>query len=280
MTINPRFAGVLFLTLGGGVGCTAYSTMKNVPLDCTADSDYDIQYVDMFTPGESVNFWSTPDDSINATMAVTISPLTDGARCGSTAALEIQADNDDDWGSLTGVNNFGPRDESAYQGLSLWVRAPGNTTKGFTILLDDTNTASGTGTNCVTYTTDAGMNNGEPPPNVTVNGMVVSSGTSTAPSLPNACGNSYATELLVTTSWAFYRIPFAQFQQTKEPNLVPNADLTQVGNVPGTALITSKLMNLTLRMPKGAPVDFWISNLGFYRQKVPGADGGVDAAQH
>jgi len=43
MTINPRFAGVLFLTLGGGVGCTAYSTMKNVPLDCTADSGYDIQ---------------------------------------------------------------------------------------------------------------------------------------------------------------------------------------------------------------------------------------------
>jgi hypothetical protein len=60
---------------------------------------------------------------------------------------------------------------------------------------------------------------------------------------------------------------------------VANDVLTKTGSAPGTTLLTSTLVNLTLRIPKEANLELWIDNLGFYRKKglASGNDGGVDA---
>jgi hypothetical protein len=286
-----RRALLLAIALGGAFGCSAYSTYKTVPLDCTVVNGYQFKTIDAFdTPG-SAPLWTSADCTTGSVMAVSEVALTDGPVCGNTAALEIQASDNDQWGSLTGYNNFGPRDASAYQGISFWARSPGDTTKGFTILLDDPNTNTDTGVtppigNCTVYpTVDAGACGSTSGPATIVDpgtGAILSSGTLTAPPLPNACGNGYTTVELVTGNWSFYTIPFGAFQQIKDPNLVPNVDLPETGSAPGTSLITSALLDLTFRMQKAAIMNLQISNLAFYRAKgwVPsGADGGVDASQ-
>jgi hypothetical protein len=273
--------GIVLVVLAGAGGCTAYPTEKNLPLDCSVEDAYDFQSIDNFETVGTANLW-TAGDTTNADVSVSVQALTDGPRCGSTAALEILSAHNNDWGSLFGFNNFGPRDESAWEGLSFWARAPGNTTKGFTVLLDDPNTATSTSvtSNCTQYATADG---GSSSPTMTIydpsTGMAISGATTSAPP-PNACGNSYQTVVTVTTSWQLYTIPWGKFQQTAMPNRVPNADLTDKGPVAGTGLLISQLLNLTLRMPKEADMELWIDNLSFYRKKgAAGAngDGGTDA---
>src|SRR5665213_2210036 len=84
-----RTSRVLFLTLGGAVGCNAYPTLKNVPIDCTADSAYDIQYVYTFDTTASTMFYGSGDHPSDADVSQmpAVQSLTDGARCGSTTAL-------------------------------------------------------------------------------------------------------------------------------------------------------------------------------------------------
>src|SRR5665213_2210038 len=204
-------------------------------------------------------------------------------------------DHNNDWGSLFGIYGFGPRDESAYDGLSFWARAPGDTTKAFTILLDDTNTenlampancSTDAGTTssptdagaavCKNYCMPDGGTGGATPYIDSLTGMVVGGTTSAAPPA-DACGNEYYVVAQVTGGWQFYTFPFANFRQLAEPNRVPNAHLTETGNLaPLTYLLTSALMGLTFRMPPEADMNLWLSHLGFYRPKA-GGDGAVDA---
>ncbi|HZL19827.1 MAG TPA: hypothetical protein VFG23_18980 [Polyangia bacterium] len=292
-----RTSRVLFLTLGGAVGCNAYPTLKNVPIDCTADSAYDIQYVYTFDTTASTMFYGSGDHPSDADVSQmpAVQSLTDGARCGSTTALLLHTDHNNDWGSLFGIYGFGPRDESAYDGLSFWARAPGDTTKAFTILLDDTNTenlampancSTDAGTTssptdagaavCKNYCMPDGGTGGATPYIDSLTGMVVGGTTSAAPPA-DACGNEYYVVAQVTGGWQFYTFPFANFRQLAEPNRVPNAHLTETGNLaPLTYLLTSALMGLTFRMPPEADMNLWLSHLGFYRPKA-GGDGAVDA---
>ena len=80
-----------------------------------------------------------------------------------------------------------------------------------------------------------------------------------APRPGQSCPTSAATD------WAFYTVPFNRFQQDPKPNRVPNALLTNTGNVPGTGLLTDQLLQLILRMPKEAKAELWIDNLAYYR---------------
>jgi hypothetical protein len=291
-----RTSGMLFLALGGAVGCNAYPTLKPVPIDCTADSAYDVQYIYSFdTTTATIQFFGSGDHlDADVSATPTVQPLTDGPRCGSTNALLLHTEHNDDWGSLFGIYGFGPRDESGYQGLSFWARSPGNTSKAFTVLLDDTNTNSpipaicsaDAGTTptpvdsgtvvCKNYCMPDGGTGGVSYA-VDQNGQIVGGATTNAPPL-DACGNQYYVVATVTAGWQFYTFPFTAFRQLAEPNRVPNGHFPNTESTPGTHLLTSALMGLTFRMPPEANMDLWLSHLGFYRQKT-GGDGAADAPQ-
>lgn len=264
---------LMFLALGGALSCSSYPTTKVVPIDCNAEAPYDVLMLDNFDTLGMSPFWTAGDTVAN--VADVIQPITDGDRCGSTAALVMHSTHNNDWGSIFGYNTFGgPRDASAWEGIAFWARAPGSTTKGFTILLDDPNTSDPTpppnntnpnDSNCLTtQNVDGGQAVTCIDP---MTGQMMPCGTTTAPP-PNACGNGYSTMLVVTTDWRFYTIPFRTFQQSPMPNQVPNALLTMVGSVPGTTLLTNQLLNLTLRMQREATMELWLDNLSFYRPKA------------
>jgi hypothetical protein len=297
MKLERTFATVMFLALGGAIGCTAYPTLKTIPVNCDVEAAYNLSVIDAYDTVGMAGFWTAADTAGAAAVPTPapvpyvvskVEPIGDGARCGSTAALVIRSERNNDWGSLFGINIGAPRDESAYEGLAFWARAPGNTTKGFTVLLGDSNTSclgeavdGGTcsiqPSNCITYAgSDGGTGTG-----VTDGTGMLLPGTVTSAPEPNQCGNVYSTVRVVTGDWAFYTIPFSQFQQGALPNRVPNAALTQTGPVPGTALLTNQLLSLTFRMPKAAVMELWIDNLSFYRKATGagGGDGGVDAPQ-
>ncbi len=298
MSVGRTSVGLALLALGGAFGCNAYPTLKNVPIDCNADSAYDFQYIYSFdTTTASLQFYGSgdhPDADVSTTPIV--QPLTDGARCGSTTALLLHSYHNDDWGSLFGIYAFGPRDESAYQGLSFWARSPGNTTKAFTALLDDTNTENlampatcsldagtapspvdGGSVVCKNYCMPDGGTSGVGYGIDTTTGLPIGGATTTAPPA-DACGNSYYVVPQVTSGWQFYTFPFTEFRQLAEPNRVPNAHFPGTESSPGTHLLTSALMGLTFRMPPEADMNLWLSHLGFYRKKT-GGDAGVDTPQ-
>jgi hypothetical protein len=292
---------MVVFAVAGAFGCTPYATLRTPPAGCTATdaatspaAGYEFQSVDTFEGETTPSFFTSQDTTPISVMTVTLATPPDGAPCGSTLAMEAQAANNDDWGSLIGYNNFGPRDASAYEGLSFWARTTGSSNNALTILFDDPNTY-----NDNTQTVDGGIILPTPPtadctkyptPDggatstgviTDSNGNVLSSGTASAPLPPNGCGNNYWTVMLVTGAWELYTIPFGKFQQNVTPNQVPNPGLPTTGNAAGTSLITSRLLTFTLRFPKGAPTNLWLDDIGFYRHKgwaPPGRDGGVDAS--
>src|SRR6266700_2051329 len=286
----------LLLCLGCVFGCTAYPTLKSVPLDCTADSGYQFLVIDnLETVGPAQ--WVTAGDMTSAAAVAEVDAIP-GGRCNSTAALVLRSSHHNDWGSLFGFNNFGPRDASAYEGLSFWSRAPTGTTPSFSLLLDDPNTSNPIAAVCdvdggaPTSTPDSGPTQvcknycvpdaGVGAPSMTVydpaTGMAISGSTTAAPP-PDSCGNGYAATQVVASDWRFYTIPFARFQQGYMPNRVPNPVLKVTGAVPDTGLRTAALMNFIIRLPKEAEAELWIDNLAFYRKKAAAADtdGGLDA---
>jgi hypothetical protein len=276
MTVNRTC--VLLLAVGAAGGCTAYSTLTPAVIDCSVENAY--QFDPTAVP--LGNVYTAGDNTPGSTVTAASQTIPDGALCNNTTtALHIQASHNNDWGDLVGFYSFGPRDDSAYSGVSFWGRAPGSSNKSFTLALDDANTygtsTPDAGTYCTNYNMDGGVNN----PTMTVYDPLTNmpiGGVSTAAPPPNACGNSYSTVIAVTTDWRFYTVPFTQLKQAAMPNRVPNADLMQVGNVPGSALLSNLLMNMVFRMPKEADTDLWIGELSFYRNKAPGTvgDGGVD----
>ena len=143
---SSRGAGLL--VCAGGVlscvlGCTAYPTMKpNAPIDCTADSGYDFLQIDNFDTVGAMPFYTSGDMTTTSLLAATVGPFPDGPRCNSNVGMVLQSSQHNDWGSLFGFSNFGPRDASAFEGVSFWARARGNTTTSFTLLLDDPNTTN------------------------------------------------------------------------------------------------------------------------------------------
>jgi hypothetical protein len=265
-------SSVLILTLipavGAAGGCGAYATITNLPIDCSVEDAYQFEP----SPVDLSSAYASGDMTIGATITATVGAIPDGSLCNATTAVEILAHHNNDWGALTGFYNFTSgntyRDESAYEGLSFWARAPGPTGKGFTIELSDANTFStdadaGSTTNCKNY------GDGGTAPMYDSTGMLIP-GAATAATPPDACGNGYDTTMAVTVGWRFYAISFDEFHQTAKPNRVPN------GVLPGNGLLTKQLMALVFRMPKGEDMDLWIAKLGFYRKKGATDDAGAD----
>jgi hypothetical protein len=280
----PSFAALACLALGATAGCTAYSTIKSVPLDCSAENAYDIDNID----AEFSMAWTSADGSPGAAISAAVAAIPDGPRCGDTTALVATSNNCNDRGSLFGFYAFGKKNESTKEGVSFWARAPGNTGKAFTMLMDDANSYDSlascgpdggvvppppdSGIFCTTYCNlDAGATNMGTVVDPSTN-MVLSSGTSVAPPPSNSCGNDYQAVVTVTSDWRFYTIPFDRFQQQPNPNRVPNATFTESGTAYGTPLLTSAINNMTFRFPKESAEELWIDHLGFYGKKT--GDGG------
>ena len=262
---------VLLLSLGGATGCGSYPTLRDDPINCSVADGYDFDPTPV-----SLSAWCSPDGVTPDASASADQPPPTGDQgvCGSTSALVFHASHNNDWGSTCGFNNFGTRNELAYDGLSFWARATGDTSKGFTISLYDANDTPGG--NCKVYAVDGGtagqiivtMVDPSNPNNVI-------SGAATASRMPDECGNNrgngYDHVMEVTSEWALYTIPWVKFTQWAYPNRVPNSILTDTGNVDGTGLLTDQLMGIGLRPPKEAPFELWISNITFYRKKPPDA---------
>lgn len=301
--VSPAFVSLASISLAfGALGCTAYATYKPMPTGCTVMdastsivAGYEFQNIDTFE-GESTSsppFYPSGDNTPGAAVTLTLGTPPDGAPCGSATALEMQSFGFNDWGSLIGYNNFGSHDASAYEGVSFWSHPATNSNKALTLQLDDpntynSNTALSDGglvlptpptADCTKYPTPDGGSSSTGFTTDPATGMVLSSGSSTAPLPPNGCGNDYQAVILLESGWQFVTIPFSTYQQLGTPNRVPNDDLTVTGHAPGTRLITSRLLLFTIRFPKELGTDIWIDNLAFYRHKgwtPTGVDGGVD----
>ncbi len=283
------------LLLGLGTACSKYPTSKNVPIDCTAENGYELYTKDPdnsspdLTLDDPAQWYGSPDytpdggsvgeyvASASVTGPTAIPDAPDGGVCGYTTAVVFRASHNDAWGGLFGNWNFGSQqseDAHDWEGIALWARAPGPTSKGFTLSLNDENTTSGTPTvptYCVSYGTDAGAaSSGQASTTVTYDpstGTPITGGGITRAPYPNECGNGYSTVITVTTDWQFYTVPFADFQQAATPNRVPNL-VFDAGNVPGTGLLTSGLRYFGIRMPVESEVDLWIARMAFYRKKA------------
>ena len=273
----PR-ATVLLIAVTGAFGCSPYPTLKVVPINCSVTNAYE------FDPNPvnatNASSWYTASDALTPDAGVIVTSETiEGGLCNDTTAGVFHALHDNDWGALFGYSNFGPRSESTYEGLSFWARAPGNTGKSFTLVLDDANTFSASDTYCKPYNTDAAV-----PGQAAVTVYDPSTGTviqvgAIGTSVTDQCGNGYAAVMFVTADWVFYTVPFSAFAQSALPNRVPNSILTDAGSVPGSGLLTNDLRGLTLRVPKEARMDLWIDQMAFYRKKAqPDAGVASDAA--
>jgi hypothetical protein len=273
-------AGVVSLALVCALGCSKYPTLKsqNPTVDCTIENAYDFDTTRII---DGTMTYGSGDPLGNPVLNPTVQPIPEGSLCDSANAINFQAADYNDWGDLFGFYGFGPRDESAYAGMSFWARAPGASNKSFTISLDDANTFASDGTvmvNCKNYNVDGGTLGPTQPAVDPMTGIPISGTTNNAPPA-DACGNSYTTPVTVTTDWRFYTIPFDKFLQSAMPSRVPNAKLMEVGAVPGTGLLTNKIMGLVFRMPKASTTDLWFAKMTFYRNKTGGTsgDGGADA---
>jgi hypothetical protein len=306
------------LALGGVSSCSTYSTYKDVPIDCTVENEYDFKSIDSFasaegwfaaadyTPPAPTDGGAAPPDASSLTAlwtsmstSVGTGAVTSGGTsaytgrmlmsietpedplCGITNAAVFRASHNNDWGGMFGKWNFGAQDGSPFEGISFWARAPGKTTKAFTLLLDDENTASTGTTRCWVYSMNDGgvtegqtdnTNSGTDPGT----GTPITGSSNSRAAYRNECGNSFFSIVELTSRWTFYRIPFSRFKQTASPNRVPNTALPGAdagAGSAGTQLVTSQLRNLIMRMPKEAEMELWMAKLAFYGAKRLDAGG-------
>jgi hypothetical protein len=297
----PRAVGVavastLLLALGGVFTCSTYPTYKGLPDDCAAVQEYELYSLDKdplkgtrdLTLDNTNNWYASPDYTPPAgagvltnddaavkyvafTQLTAVDPIPDGPVCGITKATVLRASHNNDWGGMFGPWDFGttPQNASDWTGIGFWARAPGNTTKGFTLSLADANTETdANGGLCHIYITDGGTaaqtgGGGESNP---LTGTTLSGSSATRAPYPDECDNGYTVAMQVTSDWRFYPVPFSEFQQTPGPNRVPNS-VFDAGTVPGTGLLTSALRHFVFRMPRGAEGELWLARLAFYRKK-------------
>jgi hypothetical protein len=279
-SLGAAAAGALLLGVVGGFGCSTYPTFKEFSADCQADQGYEFWYLSSLNstltddpPSPSGKWWGAGDylpDGGTTRAVSTIETMTDGARCGSQTADVLRVSGYTDWGSLFGYNYLlptKPATDGYFEGLSFWARAPGATTKGFTVILGDPNTEVGLNNYCKSYGSSAGNNSDQGGGANMATGTTAAASNVTRAPYPDECGNEYQVSVQVTSDWVFYPIPFATFQQSSKPNRVPNAVLTEVGNVPGTGLLTDQILLLLIRMSREARMELWLDNVAYYRKK-------------
>lgn len=289
--VGAAAVGLAFLGLGGVVVCSSYPTFKDRPLDCSVTDGYefyskatDSQGGDL-TLDDFTGWFSSTDTTAGVATVSTVDPIPDGPVCKNTKAGLLYATHNNDWGCIFGSYQFGAgkngQDASAWDGISFFARAPGNTTKAVTLSLTDDNSESVVGgrpdfdassARCTNYINDAGPSTaGQTGGGATgidpQTGTPLSGSATTRAPYPDECGNSYTTTLELTSDWQFYTVPFGDFQQASNPNRVPN-DVFKAGTVPGTGLLTSGLRHLVFRAGKEAELQLWLANLAFYRKKA------------
>jgi hypothetical protein len=283
----------LLSVLGGAAGCSKYSTFRNLPIDCTEASQYEFGLrlgdfdndwygapdyvpdagVNSVGPVASMSLKSVPTDAGGGAMTKNV-PIPEGPVCGNVTAGVLLASHNNDWGGLFGTWSFGKTstNASSWEGIAFWARAPGPTTKAFTLQIDDDNTsvpsADQATTFCRSYSIDGGTNeqSGGTAGFDPGTGTPIASSTNSRASYPDECGNGYTTIMQVSGEWAFYVIPFGQFKQANKANRVPNT-FFDGGAVDGNGLLTTNLRFVTIRTPREAEVELWLAGMAFYRTK-------------
>ena len=278
------------LGVGGVVSCSSYPTFEIRPVDCSEVGEYtlysaaDDTVKDRDLTLDNFGGWFSSSDTAAGVTGISTVDIPDGAVCQSPKAGKLTASHNNDWGCIFGSYEFGAgnngEDASDWEGIGFFARAPGNSTKAFTLSLTDDNSESPvngrpdpnvSSARCTNYVAAGGSTTGQasagpsgidPQTGTPLSG----SGTTRAP-YPDECGNSYTTTVLVTSQWQFHTVPFGDFQQAATPNRVPNA-VFQAGTVPGTGLLTSGLRHLVFRAGKEAEVELWLTKLAFYKKKA------------
>jgi hypothetical protein len=307
----------LLLARAGVFDCSSYSTYKDLPTDCSAQNGYvlyskadDKNPVRDLTLSNFSQWFGAADYTLDGGLPVpgpyaasiptptseVIPNVSDAGLCDQfPKAMVFHASHNNDWGGLFGNWNFakgehndasnwtdknGNDQKDYWEGIAFWVRAPGATTKGFTLSVDDENTQvasidpdSGVVTipsNCRPYSTDGGVSGqstgsaGLLDPN---SGTPLSGSGTTRAAYPDECGNSYTTIVEVTSDWRFYVIPFSQLKQDLRPNRLPNSAFdTPYNEKLGTRLVTSALRGVGLRMTREAEMELWIAGMAFYHK--------------
>jgi hypothetical protein len=303
------------LSLAGVFDCSSYPTYKNVPTDCSAQDGYVFYDSKADTAALSTGrdltlsnpsqWFGSADYTLDGGLPVpgpyaasmttpTSEAILDAGLCGTMpSAMVFRASHNNDWGGLFGNWNFaqkGLKDASTWtdqngntykdywEGIAFWARAPGATTKAFTLSVDDENTAvlvtddAGvviTPSNCRSYSIDGGTTEqtGSPVGLDPNSGTPLSGSGTTRAAYPDECGNSYTTFVEVTSDWQFYVIPFSQLRQDFRPNRLPNSTVnTPYNEKLGTRLLTSALRGVGLRMTREAEVELWIAGMAFYHK--------------
>ena len=157
-----------------------------------------------------------------------------------------------DWGSGFGeyATPTGPIDATGFEGVSFWARAVGyGTSFGFQMSLQDRNTHMNGGV-CMMAT----------PEQIAAGQYTVNEGGMTVPvggdlSGPNDCGNAFQAVVVAHREWYLHRIPFADFRQSVQPNLIP------------TGVDRSGLYQFGLIVAKDSRLELWMDNLGVYRRR-------------
>jgi hypothetical protein len=304
--------GLLF-SLGGVLDCSSYPTYKGLPTDCSTESEYELYDVakdkkagrNLTLDDDPSHWYGAPDyvpyvpdggsptnDPYTASMPTPtpepIPNVSDAGLCSEySKAMVFRASHNNDWGGVFGNWQFAqswPNDASEWngeqdywEGIAFWARAPGATVKGFTMALDDENTANPVTdagivlipSNCRPYGTDAGTLAGGGPVGIdpATGTPLTGSGTSRSP-YPDECGNSYSTKVTVTSDWEFHVIPFSKFKQDANPNRLPNPSMDVPSNPKlQTTLLTSALRGISIRAPREANVELWIARMAFYHKK-------------
>jgi hypothetical protein len=186
------------------------------------------------------NAFDVMDSSPTGVRSDLVQVIPDGPRCGdSKQALELKADGYNDWGTSFALAfaSFSAIDETGTDGIAFWAKATGPTI-GFTLTLSDKQSFAAGG-ECMDQP-DAGSNAVDP------------ASLPTWVPFPERC-SPFQIIMSVTPTWTLYKIPFTSFNQPL------NASDRH------TPLDPSQLYLMTFIILRGAHLDLWLDDIGFYK---------------
>jgi hypothetical protein len=233
---------------GGAAGSTAASAV-----DCTKGSgvmidmiaDFEMGSADINSaPGRKGSFYTyndlTPAGVEVPPMNSMVTPVEiPGDRCTSKFALHISAKGFTSWGAGfgsdiaygldgtaadSGASPRGSYDASAYTGITFWARSEPGSKPGLRLNVPDQNSAP-EGGKCVVDMTNMD---------------------------PNRCYDDFGETIGITTSWDFFKLPFAEMKQRDF-------------GFKATAIDAAHLYGMQFQAPAGVDFDVWIDDIAFYK---------------
>lgn len=285
------------------LGCGADPRTK-ATVNCSVMDDYEFApHLSDFIAGKDPGWFYFSDTTYAVDAGITggadagnndivavfnVRPLPPPGLCGSTGALEIQAQGHNFYGSGFGdyTHQTLPTDGTGYEGISFWARSGPNAEKTFMFYVDDSHTyvnhiVSPGGGLLPPAVTSSGFVNGQDldgdgfigpgdiayattcllPPIQALGypacygGGVLPPGTPTRVPAPNECGNQYHTYITITENWQLFLIPWNQLAQWPCPNRRPGG------------IDQSQISQWEIKLLQGTNYDIFFATFAFYRHR-------------